>query len=64
MLFILAQALLFIPVAKKSLLVSYQLFRGHEFKELFDEVNESLDGSGSLYSPLLRFHYRGVTHSL
>ena len=45
-------------------LVSYQLFWSHKFQKLFDEVNESLDGLGSLYSPLLCFHYRSVSHSL
>lgn len=49
---------------KQSPLSSYQLFRGHQFKELFDEVNESLDGPGSLHSPFLCFHYRSVSYSL
>lgn len=53
-----------IYVGKWSPLLSYQLFRRHKLKEFFDEVNESLNGSGSLYSPLLCFHYRGVSHSL
>lgn len=44
--------------------INKQLFRCHKFKELLDEVNESLDCSRSLYSPLLCFHYRGISHSL
>lgn len=41
-----------------------QLLRGHQLEELFDEVNEPLDGAGPLHAPLLGLHDRRVPHSL